>query len=450
MAEEIIYTTCDDCGKLVPESNLSIHKARGCGGRARLSQSANESHKTDSTTEVISIRDEDETTRQPGLQDGTADVIDLSNEDSNNTVHKDAHARCDSDEWSCPRCTLFNANSRSRCEACHFSRDLNTVPGQTRPPDPTRSERLVHEPFFEEYAEPFGANRSVRTTGFSRNTNPLGGTGARPGSIRSERRDRDPFNRPDLFGEDGESFAENSTVRAMGNGAVVGSLLGGAASYIRGRSVTDGMLEGALGGAASGVLMDSMRRTPPRRSTGRNQSESNVSFSMSLPGYSPEDVHMRHVSAFRTSSGTSPIFTRTRSRNNGTTTTTFSSSSFRGAPHRFAGEDVLLRSIFSSGGSMGSPGGMAYEDLLQRFGDGTENMGASQADIQALPTSVLKDLDKELPEGNARQCCICLEDFKIGDRRKTLPCLHGFHEGCIDRALQSRHCCPICNMNIRS
>merc|ERR1712113_320418 len=101
--------------------------------------------------EVISICDEDETTRRSGLQDGTADVIDLSKEDSNNSVQKDAHAKGDDDEWSCPRCTLFNANSRSRCEACHFSRDLNFASGETRPPDQTRSERLVHDPFLEEY-----------------------------------------------------------------------------------------------------------------------------------------------------------------------------------------------------------------------------------------------------------------------------------------------------------
>ena len=91
--------------------------------------------------------------------------------------------------------------------------------------------------------------------------------------------------------------------------------------------------------------------------------------------------------------------------------------------------------------------GMSYEQILQAFGDGSENRGAEEATISSLPTSAIKDVEKDLPI-NARQCLICLEDFKNGDVRKTMPCLHGFHEDCLDRWLRTNGSCPICKHSI--
>jgi len=409
MEEEIAYIRCDDCGRMVPELNLPIHKVRACGGHARLPTSQTGVRQTDTTPEVLSGFDEDGTAIRPIQQRRTSDeninlksnkekisnedmehVIDLSNEDANDTMHGDAHDESEDDNWSCPQCTLVNQNTRSHCEACHYYKNSDSISGQTRCPDPTRSERLIDDSFAS-------------------------------------------------F----EPFEGNGTLRAMGNGALVGSLLGGATSYVRGRSVADGIMEGALSGAASGALMDSIMSSPTRRSAQRDQTEPFASFSMSLPGYSPEDLNSRR---FFSSS-----FQSVPDGNNGSTTTFFSSSSQR-VPHGLGQEDVLLRSIFNSrafGATPGNPDGMTYEQILQTFGDGTENMGANEEDIQALPTSVIKELNKELPEGDARQCCICLDEFENGDTRKTLPCLHGFHEACIDRALRNRNCCPICNISIQ-
>ena len=78
---------------------------------------------------------------------------------------------------------------------------------------------------------------------------------------------------------------------------------------------------------------------------------------------------------------------------------------------------------------MANPDGMSYEQLLQAFGDGTENMGAEESQIRRLPERVLGDPQAELPE-DARQCLICLDDFERGESRKILPCLHGFHSTC--------------------
>ena len=43
-------------------------------------------------------------------------------------------------------------------------------------------------------------------------------------------------------------------------------------------------------------------------------------------------------------------------------------------------------------------------------------------------------------------CAICLEEFG-NFRIRTLPCLHVFHQTCVNRALLNRYACPLCNVN---
>jgi hypothetical protein len=123
-----------------------------------------------------------------------------------------------------------------------------------------------------------------------------------------------------------------------------------------------------------------------------------------------------------------------------------------------AGEDpmmaYIMQSMVNSPGGMGMLGGganmnldgMSYEQLLQRFGDGSENMGAEERDIRSLPSAVVHNPDK-LPE-DCRECAICLETFEAGIMRKTLPCLHGFHQACVDKWLRTNAVCPICKHRI--
>ena len=91
---------------------------------------------------------------------------------------------------------------------------------------------------------------------------------------------------------------------------------------------------------------------------------------------------------------------------------------------------------------------MSYDRLLQLFGDGGENRGASSETITSLPVSTIVDPERELPE-DKRQCCICLEDFCQGEERTSLPCLHGFHSACVNRWLSSNGSCPVCKTSVR-
>ena len=46
------------------------------------------------------------------------------------------------------------------------------------------------------------------------------------------------------------------------------------------------------------------------------------------------------------------------------------------------------------------------------------------------------------------QCTICLEGFQVGDVRRALPCMHTFHQNCVDRWLNIHRSCPICRTEI--
>ena len=45
-------------------------------------------------------------------------------------------------------------------------------------------------------------------------------------------------------------------------------------------------------------------------------------------------------------------------------------------------------------------------------------------------------------------CAICILDYKIGDKLRTLPCQHKFHQGCIDKWLALKSDCPICKYDL--
>jgi Ring finger domain len=111
--------------------------------------------------------------------------------------------------------------------------------------------------------------------------------------------------------------------------------------------------------------------------------------------------------------------------------------------------------VFSMGAALSAHqqnqqrGNRSYEELLRRFGNGAENMGASESDILSLPNTMISNVEIDLPEVNARMCCICLDDFQAGHMLTTLPCRHGFHLDCINKALRIRGRCPLCNATVK-
>ena len=494
--------TCNDCGREVPEANMTMHQLRACQARARRpgEHEAQGSHNDNepqpmevdppvvggtrneaglaSAVDVASVDSDDDSevqvvdgsnatfkacpssptrsTRpraedpilespQQGMRrrrrrvvDGTtgapppsnvAEVVDLV-EDTPESA--EGPPGLGADEWACPQCTLHNPKGVASCAACN-------LPNPERAPDPVRRDRLI-----------------------------------------------------------GDITSDLSPLAFVSGGALMGGLLGAAGSFIRGRdpfsAVAEGAMTGVMGGAFLNEVMSSRRGNTSRQ---RNSAGPGTMQGVSMEEYLTDAVanhqarQQERMSVAQARSSASitggypsmngssensqngnqrarprSSFRVTRERNDDGTTTTLvmggnSTTRIRrnqgGIPQDMDEHmlSLLLHSYLeqqregSTGGfGAGNIDGMSYEELLQAFGDGTENLGASDAQIASLPESVVENPEKELPE-DARQCWICLEDIVAGETRTILPCLHGFHSTCCSKWLRTNGSCPICKHRLR-
>ena len=375
------------------------------------------------------------------LASGTApqisEVVDLVNGDSP-SPHASRGATGSESQWACPQCTLLNPKSAARCDACHFA-------NPERPPDSTRTERLLHDNVAD---------------------------------------DESPY---------------ISHLAFVSGGALMGGLLGAAGSFLHGRDPISSMTEGAVSGIMGGALLNevvSSNRRSTRSSTRAQtvdetgvldspvdmidelfasgmadfdlseqrppisvaQARSSASISGGYPSLvdSSETINQRSRprSSFRVVREQGQDGTMTTIVMGGTSTTRIRRSQ-RGAQPGFDDPmlSLLVHSYLEQQGHRPGRAGVAdvdtmgYDELLRAFGDGTENLGASEAQIRSLPTKVIENPAKELPE-EARQCLICLEEIGEGETRKILPCLHGFHASCCDKWLRTNGSCPICKHRI--
>lgn len=70
-----------------------------------------------------------------------------------------------------------------------------------------------------------------------------------------------------------------------------------------------------------------------------------------------------------------------------------------------------------------------------------------------LPKSSLKKIPtKKFTQGMEAEhetCCICLDDYVIGDKLRVLPCSHAYHVKCIDPwLLKNKRVCPQCRKKV--
>ena len=83
-------------------------------------------------------------------------------------------------------------------------------------------------------------------------------------------------------------------------------------------------------------------------------------------------------------------------------------------------------------------------DFIQRMGN-RENPTDEEI-LNELPETQIEDVNKLDPE--KKNCIICLEDFKNGDKAIILPCIHLFHNECIKNWLKTQNTCPICKFKL--
>ncbi|KAL6642227.1 hypothetical protein ACP70R_020408 [Stipagrostis hirtigluma subsp. patula] len=73
-------------------------------------------------------------------------------------------------------------------------------------------------------------------------------------------------------------------------------------------------------------------------------------------------------------------------------------------------------------------------------GGGLRSVPASGEAIAALPATTAGEGET----GEKGVCAVCLEGYEAGDALRTMPCAHGFHEGCIFEWLRVSRLCPLC------
>ena len=85
-----------------------------------------------------------------------------------------------------------------------------------------------------------------------------------------------------------------------------------------------------------------------------------------------------------------------------------------------------------------------FEQFLQRMG--SREHPTDEEILNELPETQIEDVTKLDQE--KKNCIICLEDFKNGDKAIILPCIHLFHTECIKNWLKTQDTCPICKFKL--
>ncbi|KAI3733645.1 hypothetical protein L6452_13093 [Arctium lappa] len=83
-----------------------------------------------------------------------------------------------------------------------------------------------------------------------------------------------------------------------------------------------------------------------------------------------------------------------------------------------------------------------FNDLMRKEGQPP----ASQASIDAMESLEIKGTDEI--ENLGCECVICLEEWKVGEVAKEMPCKHKFHGGCVEKWLKIHGSCPVCRHNM--
>ena len=240
------------------------------------------------------------------------------------------------------------------------------------------------------------------------------------------------------------------TANSVLSGAVIGSVFGGA--------------PGALIGAAAGGIMDGITRWNNHRAAQLQGQQGAGGPGGGAAAAAAGGVNQGRVSVTtrRLPGGMQMVMVRSngpldaealmRHTGTGALPADFGGEGFGGAGANASTVDrMIMQMLMAAAAQQGAanPENLSYEELLQRFGVGTDNRGAEEATIDALPLTTVKNVEEDLPHENERTCGICLEDFAVGDEIRKLPrCKHVLHKSCGDQWFRRVASCPICKTEI--
>lgn len=294
-------------------------------------------------------------------------------------------------QWSCPRCTLLNSHTSRQCDACLYVRNTyQQTRTTTHNSYPAQQQQQQQPPVV-----------------------------VVPHQVQVEVTELDP-----------------RVIRAVGSVTTVLSftLLG---------ALVAGPV-GAVVGGATGAVMDGITRI------------NNAWQERNASSPQQQQQQRRHPTmTFTTITQTPRGSTMSVTNNVGgrmRTVTIRSQEGFdmMGGAGAGAADRMILQMLYLNALAQGvdNANEMTFEELLERFGVGTEHRGASQETIDALPLTRLNDEALKKLTDSQTTCNICLEDFKDGQEMRKLHCSHVFHRECIDRWLSQVASCPICKKEI--
>lgn len=70
-------------------------------------------------------------------------------------------------------------------------------------------------------------------------------------------------------------------------------------------------------------------------------------------------------------------------------------------------------------------------------------------DKETIRKMKMKRFKADKQNKDTESCCICLNDYKDGDKYRILPCKHNFHKKCIDKWFAQNVKCPVCRLDVR-
>ena len=456
-------------------------------------------------------RPDSDTTAQSSVAARTTSQTPVSDDMINQNLHEEG-------QWSCPRCTLINQSGVGYCNACLLPRpggssltlNVPSVSGGVdsndtdhRPPDRVRRSRLVAAPLEEGWVN---VSRSSTDRGNGDN-----GTSTR--SISSNTNNNTIANGNNNSNNNAKTpptFQQRMTTtyrifNGALNGAMIGSVFGG----------LPGLCMGGIAGAAGAALADRVRSRNEdidrgemeqllrdgNTYSGGGDSMGSYGGRMWMGGGTTGTVRVHrganHIVAIaRDNHGQNRVL-RVRYGNNlngnsqgrldgRRTTTTRGNQPTRNGDAERELLEMLIRMSYANNNFAPTMGNnvliqpeMSYEELLERFGLGNDNRGASEEVINSYPVEVVGDGDNEegvecVLEKESKKlksddeatsmlskptdskvdygtCGICLEDYQKGELKKTLGCPnhpHAFHKGCIDQWLSRVASCPICKAEV--
>lgn len=92
----------------------------------------------------------------------------------------------------------------------------------------------------------------------------------------------------------------------------------------------------------------------------------------------------------------------------------------------------------------------AFDSVISAMMDTqSQQTGAPPASEQSLLNLNRKTVTEEiLAEEERKECSICIEEMKVGDKAVILPCKHWFHDECVTIWLRAHNTCPVCRSSI--